>query len=449
MDALAPADLEAEPKTPLLRKAARAHARVPYLRHLPFAAVAVIVAVAGVNALVWACVGGVLHFHPALISSCVLSYTLGLRHALDADHISAIDLMTRRLIASGQRPVTVGMFFSLGHSTIVIITSIVVAATASALTSRFDSFSRIGGIIGSSVSAAFLLILGLANTYILFRLVQQLQRLTRTAPDSRAEAAYSSPGLSLQASGGCMSLLLKRVFRLVDRPWKMYPLGVLFGLGFDTSSEIALLGLASLHAAGGTSVWLILLFPALFTAAMCLLDTADGALMMGLYTSARLASDTLAVLYYSVVLTALTVVVAVVIGAIQLLTLVANVAHPQGVFWDGVDRVGERYEVVGAAICASFLVVGVASVALYGPWRARIDRRRALLGHDDDDDGDDSSNTNTNINGRETSALSAAPGGGGGGGADDGDECGRGSGSGAQRGDMKGKDVGVGVGERA
>lgn len=127
----------------------------------------------------------------------------------------------------------------------------------------------------------------------------------------------------------------------------MYPLGVLFGLGFDTSSEIALLGISSIQAARGTSIWLILIFPVLFTVGMCLLDTADGALMMGLYTSTSLARDQIAILYYSIVLTVITVVVALVIGVIQLLSLILNVAEPTGRFWDGVEKAGDNYEIIG------------------------------------------------------------------------------------------------------
>ena len=275
-----------------------------------------------------------------MISTAVLSYTLGLRHALDADHISAIDLMTRRLIAAGQQPVTVGTFFSLGHSTIVIITSIVVAATASAVSERFDNFSKVGGIIGTSVSAAFLILLGIMNMWILVKLIQEMKRRLRAEPGSEPE------GFTLQG-GGCLFHLLKRMFKLIDKPWKMYPLGVLFGLGFDTSSEIALLGIASIQATQGTSIWLILIFPLLFTAGMCLLDTTDGALMMSLYTSTKLARDPIAILYYSIVLTVITVMVALVIGVIQLLSLVLNVAEPSGPFWDGVANAGDHYEIIG------------------------------------------------------------------------------------------------------
>lgn len=132
---------------------------------------------------------------------------------------------------------------------------------------------------------------------------------------------------------GCLFYLFKKLFKLVDRPWKMYPLGVMFGLGFDTSSEVALLGIASIQGAKGTTIWLILIFPVLFTAGMCLLDTVDGALMMALYTSTNLAKDQIAILYYSIVLTVITVLVAMAIGLIQMLTLIRNVAQPSGKFW--------------------------------------------------------------------------------------------------------------------
>ncbi|KAF2730675.1 NicO-domain-containing protein [Polyplosphaeria fusca] len=350
-------------------KASAYHARVPYLRRLPFSALAIIATLIAVNLMVWVAVGVVLHYHTPLISTAVLSYTLGLRHALDADHISAIDLMTRRLIAAGQRPVTVGMFFSLGHSTIVIITSLVVAGTAAAVSSKFDNFSRVGGIIGTSVSATFLLLLGIMNIYILYKLVVQMKRLIATAVGEE-HTEFKIQG------GGMLFSLFQRMFKLIDRPWKMYPLGVMFGLGFDTSSEIAILGISSIQASKGTSIWLILLFPLLFTAGMCLLDTTDGALMMSLYTSTQLARDPIAICYYSIVLTVITVIVATVIGVVQFLNLALNVAEPSGPFWDGVERLGEKWDIVGGAICGTFVVGGVLSVLLYKPWRRRIDKKR-------------------------------------------------------------------------
>ncbi|KAK5045176.1 hypothetical protein LTR84_009509 [Exophiala bonariae] len=407
----------------------RLHSRIPYLRKLPLAAILIILLLILVNLIVWAACGIVLAYHTNLLSTAALSYTLGLRHALDADHISAIDLMTRRLIATGQRPVTVGTFFSLGHSTIVIVTSIVVAATAAGVSSRFDSFGNVGGIIGTSVSAAFLILLGIMNAYILYKLIVQIQKVIRMQPDQAAEEAWKIEG------GGVLFRVLKRMFKLIDRPWKMYPLGVLFGLGFDTSSEIALLGISSIEATRGTSIWLILIFPILFTAGMCLVDTTDGALMMSLYVAPMgmggddkkdtppgpatdditvttqpvplsdvdvdlpptqsttttgtdrdtdrqirpRIKDPLTFLYYSIVLTSLTVVCAIVIGMLQLLSLILNTAHPTGRFWDGVETAGEYYEVIGGAICGSFVVFGGLSVLCYRPWKRWVQRKRAQL----------------------------------------------------------------------
>ncbi|OCT48266.1 putative nickel transport protein [Cladophialophora carrionii] len=437
------------------RRLSRWHARIPYLRKLPLRAILIIAFLIFVNLVVWAICGLILSSHTHLLSTAALAYTLGLRHALDADHISAIDLMTRRLIATGQRPVTVGTFFSLGHSTIVIITSIVVAATAAGIAGRFDSFGTVGGIIGTSVSAAFLILLGIMNAYILYKLIVQIRKVIRLQPEQEGQEAWKIEG------GGCFFRLLKRMFKLIDRPWKMYPLGVLFGMGFDTSSEIALLGISSIQGAKGTSIWLILIFPVLFTAGMCLVDTTDGALMMSLYvapmgmggddkkdTSNRQAQaqgqgqrvdteadtdtdiftatteplilddversaaaanpytqphpaalsssatqettavqlqlrpgvkDPLTFLYYSIVLTSLTVVCAIVIGILQLLSLILNVASPTGRFWDGVATAGDYYEVIGGAICGSFVVFGALGVLCYKPWRAWVERQRAQL----------------------------------------------------------------------
>ncbi|KAI1771298.1 NicO-domain-containing protein [Hypoxylon cercidicola] len=368
------------------------------LQALPLPVVRIVALLVLANTLAWAAAGVVLRYYPAMISPAVLSYTLGLRHALDADHISAIDLATRRLVAAGQRPVAVGTFFSLGHSTVVVATCVVVAATSGALRARFDAFRRVGGIVGTAVSAAFLLLLCLGNGWVLHRLVRRLRVVLREAdPHHPAEEGDEEDGgggggrrsgegaredqaaVNLQLEGaGFLAHVFRKLFRIVDRSWKMYPLGVLFGLGFDTSSEIAILGIASIQGAQGTSLWVILIFPLLFTAGMCMLDTTDGALMMALYTSKAFARDAVAILYYSIVLTGITIVVAAFIGVIQILSLVENVAEPSGPFWDGLDAVGEHFDVIGGSICGLFLVVGLGSVAAYGPWRRRVERRRRI-----------------------------------------------------------------------
>jgi len=329
------------PSNKLSYKLQSVHSRIPILKRLPFRAVAIIVLLILIQFAAWAIAGIVLHAHPQLIGTAAIAWVLGLRHALDADHISCIDMMTRRLIAAGQKPVTVGTFFSLGHSTIVIITSIVVAATSSAAAKHFDSFSRIGGIIGSSVSATFLVLLGVMNGFILYKLIQRLRALVRTRPGEE-------PEFQLLEGGGFLFSLIKRLFKLIDQPWKMYPVGVMFGLGFDTSSEVALLGISALQASKRTSLWFILCFPLLFTAGMCLVDTIDGALMMSLYTSAAASRDPFTVVYYSAVLTGVTVVVALFIGTLQALELAdAVLPNPTGPFWDGVENMGNSYDIIG------------------------------------------------------------------------------------------------------
>lgn len=175
-------------------KVDRAHKRTPYLCRIPLRALFIILLLVVINLVVWTICGLVLTKYPHLLSTAALAYSLGLRHALDADHISAIDLMTRRLIASGQRPVTVGTFFSLGHSTIVVVTSIVVAATAAGVSKRFDSFSKVGGIIGTSVSAAFLILLGIMNAYILYKLLAQLRTVIHLQPEDEATEAFKIEG---------------------------------------------------------------------------------------------------------------------------------------------------------------------------------------------------------------------------------------------------------------
>lgn len=186
------------------------HQRIPLLKLLPFPAVAIIAFLITVNIAVWIAVGIVLSSHTSLVSTAVLAWSLGLRHAFDADHIAAIDLMTRRLIATGQRPVTVGTFFSLGHSTIVVITSIVVASTAAAVENRFDGFSRVGGIIGSTVSAIFLIVLGAMNVWILYKLVQSLRKVMNTPAD------VEEPEFKIEG-GGFLFNILKKAFKIVDR----------------------------------------------------------------------------------------------------------------------------------------------------------------------------------------------------------------------------------------
>ena len=183
------------------------------------------------NVAAWAAALWTFHSHPVLLGTCLLAYTFGLRHAVDADHIAAIDNVTRKLMQDGQRPVAVGMFFSLGHSTIVILASAALAATATALKSHFESFKAIGGLIGTAVSASFLLLIAVANLLILVGVFRTFQRV-------KNGGSYEEEDLDLLLSDrGLLSRLFKPLFGMIRRSWHMYPLGVLFGLGFDTATE--------------------------------------------------------------------------------------------------------------------------------------------------------------------------------------------------------------------
>ncbi|EEY16411.1 high-affinity nickel transport protein nic1 [Verticillium alfalfae VaMs.102] len=351
---------------------------------LPASSLRIIAFLISVNVVLWIIAAIILAAHPSLLSAAALAYVLGLRHALDADHISAIDLMTRRLIASGQRPVSVGTFFSLGHSTVVIVTCVVVAATSGALRDRFDGLARVGNIVGTAVSATFLLLLCAGNGWVLYRLIQQLhERLEEeratAVPDANSgneDEPVDDAVQNLRLEGeGFLATLFRRVFRIVDRPWKMFPLGILFGLGFDTSSEIAILGLSSVHGA---------------QAGMCMLDTTDGALMMALYTNKAFFKDHVAILYYSIVLTGITVFVSAFIGLVQLFTLIQNIGNLEGGFWDAIEAIGDNFDVIGACICGLFVIIGIGSIVVYRPWRRRANRQGRLQAvptpSDDDED---------------------------------------------------------------
>ena len=225
-----------------------------------------------VNIAVWAWAFFALHDNPILLGTAFLAYSFGLRHAVDADHIAAIDNVTRKLMQEGKKPLTVGLFFSLGHSTVVVLASIGIAITAMAFKDQMEEFHPVGGMIGTSVSAAFLLLIGAINLVVLINVYKAFRRV-------KNGGTYSESDLDiLMANGGFFARIFRRLFSLIGRSWHMYPLGFLFGLGFDTATEVALLGITAAQASSGLSMWSILIFPALFTAGMTLLDTTDSVL---------------------------------------------------------------------------------------------------------------------------------------------------------------------------
>src|SRR6266567_4605258 len=259
------------------------------------------------NILVWVLAFLTFYRYPLLLGTALIAYTFGLRHAVDADHISAIDNVTRKLMQENKRPVAVGFFFSLGHSTIVVALSVVIAATAAAV-KNFDNLKFIGGLIGTSISAIFLYLIAILNMVVLWEIFQAFQRVKR-------DGEYNEQTLEeFLDQRGLMARFFRPLLRVTDRSWKMYPVGLLFGLGFDTATQIGILGVAALPIAKGLPVWSILIFPALFTAGMCLVDTTNSVLMLGAYGWAFVKP--IRKLYYNMNITLVSVLVAVVIGTI-------------------------------------------------------------------------------------------------------------------------------------
>jgi high-affinity nickel-transport protein len=298
--------------------------------------------------------------YPVLLGTAFLAYSFGLRHAVDADHIAAIDNVTRKLMQEDKRPVAVGFMFSLGHSTIVVIGSIAIAATALALQHRIDSVRVIGGIIGTSVSILFLFGIAIVNLVVLRSVYRVFQRVRRGEP-------YMEEDLNLLLNHrGFLSRLFRPMFNMIQCSWHMYPLGILFGLGFDTATEIGLLGISAAEASKGLSLWSILVFPALFAAGMSLIDTTDNILMLGAYGWAFVKP--IRKLYYNITITFVSVVVALVIGSIEALGLLSDGFEGTGIFWSAIRSLNNHFGLLGYVIIGFFVASWAGSLAIY-KWR--------------------------------------------------------------------------------
>jgi high-affinity nickel-transport protein len=295
--------------------------------------------------------------HPALLGTAFLAYMFGLRHAFDADHIAAIDNVVRRLMQEGKAPFSVGLFFSLGHSTIVVLVSIAIAVTAAAFQSQMNEFHHIGGVIGTTVSALFLLVIGLANLLI-------LKGIWSTFNRARHGEKIVDEDLDVMLAGrGLIARIFQPLFRVVSRSWHMYPIGFLFGLGFDTATEIGLLGISATQAAQGMSFWTILVFPALFTAGMSLMDTTDSVLMTGAYGWAFV--NPIRKLWYNLTITAASVVVAIFIGGLEALGLISDKLGLEGGFWSFVGDMNDNLASFGFVVVGIFLGSWVISTIIY------------------------------------------------------------------------------------
>ena len=311
-----------------------------------------------IGAWLWASIA--FHHYPVLLGTALLAYSFGLRHAVDADHIAAIDNVTRKLMQDGKRPVAVGFMFSLGHSTVVVLGSAAIAGAALALQHRIDAFRNVAGVIGTLVSAFFLFAIALVNLIVLRSIYRTFVRVRRGEP-------YVEEDLDLLlGSRGLLSRVFRPMFNMITRSWHMYPLGVLFGLGFDTATEIGLLGVSATEASKGLSFWSVLVFPILFAAGMSLIDTTDNILMLGAYGWAFVKP--IRKLYYNITITCISVIVALVVGGIEALGLLAGQFHLKGRFWDGISSLNDHFGTLGYFIVGLFALSWIVSIAVY-KWR--------------------------------------------------------------------------------
>ncbi|MFL5914804.1 MAG: HoxN/HupN/NixA family nickel/cobalt transporter [Gaiellaceae bacterium] len=288
--------------------------------------------------------------NPALTGLATLAYTFGLRHAFDADHIAAIDNTTRKLLQDGKRSLGTGFFFSLGHSTIVFGLTAGLAVAAGTVHSQISTLQTYGSTIGASVSGTFLLLIGALNLLVLLEVVGVFRRMKRGHYDEQ------DLDRALQNQGFLARFLLKRVGNRIDASWKMYPLGVLFGLGFDTATEIALLAVAAGVATHHVPFLAVNSLPLIFAAGMSLMDTADGAFMSQAYGWAF--SSPVRKVYYNISVTSLSVAVAWMVGAIELLQVLTAKLALHGAFWRllaSVDLGRLGYLVVGLFIATWLL----------------------------------------------------------------------------------------------
>jgi nickel/cobalt transporter (NiCoT) family protein len=297
------------------------------------------------NVVVWAWAFITLAGRPTLLGTAALAYVLGLRHAVDADHIAAIDNVVRKLMQEGKRPVAVGLFFSLGHSLVVTIAVAVIVGTAFALEGRLHPFKVIGSIIGTGASAFFLLAIAAINLVILRGVWRSFQRARRGEPVAEHELD------ALLSGRGFLARIFRPLFRMVSHSWQMFPIGFLFGLGFDTATEITLFTVAATQASGGMSFATVMTFPALFTAGMTLIDTTDSVLMVGAYGWAFL--NPIRKIWYNLTITAVSVLVASLIGGIEALGLIADKLGLAGGFWDMIGNLN------GGVANFGYLVIGI------------------------------------------------------------------------------------------
>jgi high-affinity nickel-transport protein len=298
------------------------------------------------GAWLWALLS--FHDQSALLGLALIVYGLGLRHAIDADHIVAIDNVTRKLVEENQRPVSVGLFFAMGHSAIILIGSALIAFSAG-LVGAIERLNGIGEMIGTAASALFLFAIAAANMAILVRTSGNYRRIRRGCSPVEASLALDNRGF--------VTRLLRPFFRLVSRSWHMFPLGLLLGFGIDTATEIAMFGLSAAQAAKGASVMTILVLAILFCAGMVLVDTIDGVVMLRAYEWAFVKPARK--IYYNMVVTLVSVTAAILVGGIETFDLIGRTFDLKGLFWSAINSAGESFDCLGVGVIVLFLVIWI------------------------------------------------------------------------------------------
>ena len=310
-----------------------------------------------VNILVWVLALVAFHQYPLLLGNSAIAYSFGLRHAVDADHIAVIDNVTRKLMQENKRPVAVGFFFALGHSTIVVAMSAVIVMATTVIQKDFPNLKEISELISTGVSAFFLLVIAIINIFVLWDVFKLFQNV-------KHGGTYSEQTLDESLNQrGIIGRCFRPLTRLVGNSWNMFPIGILFGLGFDTATEVGLLGISATSAAQGLPIWSILLFPALFTVGMSLIDTTDGILMLGAYGWAFVKP--IRKLYYNLTITLISVLVALAIGTIEVLSIIGDQLKLTGVFWDFIGKLGDNLGLIGYLIIGIFIFSWVLSTIIY------------------------------------------------------------------------------------
>jgi nickel/cobalt transporter (NiCoT) family protein len=288
-----------------------------------------------------------------ILGLSLTTYVLGLRHGVDADHIAAIDNVTRRLTKEGKGPLTVGAWFSLGHSTIVFALTTAIALSAHQVLAAEPQLAGIGAIAGTGISAVFLWLIGAVNLVS----AVQIYRTLKAMRGGRSKGDATVPGVE-----GFFSKRLGKVFDRVRKPWQIYPIGVLFGLGFDTATEVALFSLSVLAAVGASfSIWTVLILPATFTCGMVLVDTTDGVMMSLAYGWAFL--QPMRKIFYNLTVTVGSIIVAFLIGGVEVLQVLSQSMGLKGYFWTWMN--GLDFETLGVFVILAFGVTWVVSLTVY------------------------------------------------------------------------------------